>query len=152
MAEVLRRRLFDPKSVNERELAPAGDRRSQGRHGTGRADRKLGPASQGPLPSEFPFHPKMTEVFYAKWAAGIERIQRTRGSCGHSPSRSVKPRHGTSRPWSGGRFLGPPSKTDFRKPRAELVAVADTIIGDGQATRWTGILETELDCARQEVR
>ena len=29
------------------------------------------------------------------------------------------------------------------------MSVADTIVGDGQATRWTGILETEIACARQ---
>ncbi len=31
----------------------------------------------------------------------------------------------------------------------ELVSIADTIVTDGQATRWTGIIENELGCARQ---
>src|SRR6185369_12859446 len=41
-------------------------------------------AKQGAVAEErylksYPFHPELTEVFYSKWAAGIERFQKTRG-------------------------------------------------------------------------
>ena len=40
---------------------------------------KQGAAAEERYLKSFPFHPELTEVFYAKWAAGIERFQKTRG-------------------------------------------------------------------------
>jgi hypothetical protein len=46
-------------------------------------------------------------------------------------------------------FLNEPKKDGLSEAARELVAVADTIVSDGQATRWTGIVENELANARQ---
>ncbi len=42
-----------------------------------------------------------------------------------------------------------PKTQGLSEAAREMVSIADTIVSDGAATRWTGILETELECARQ---
>ncbi len=48
-----------------------------------------------------------------------------------------------------GVFLGAPKQDGLSEAARELVSIADTIVSDGHATRWTGILENELITARQ---
>ena len=80
VAEVLRRRLFDPKSVNQRENWPQQVIAAlRGVTALDEQTEKLGATANDRYLKSFPFHPELTEVFYAKWAAGIERFQKTRG-------------------------------------------------------------------------
>jgi hypothetical protein len=46
-------------------------------------------------------------------------------------------------------FLNAPKREGLSEAARELVSIADTIVSDGQATRWTGIVENELNSARQ---
>lgn len=46
-------------------------------------------------------------------------------------------------------FLGSPKQAGLSEAARELVSIADTIVSDGHATRWTGIIENELDSARR---
>ena len=78
---MLRRRLFDPKSVNRRDAWPQQVIAAlKGVTALDEQTAKLGPAGQGPATSKASSSiPELTEVFYAKWASGIERFQKTRG-------------------------------------------------------------------------
>jgi hypothetical protein len=89
-------------------------------------------------------------VFYTKWAAGIERFQKTRGVL-----RTFALALREAEKWDESPLVGPavflnaPKQDGLSEAARELVSIADTIVGDGQATRWTGIVENELACARQ---
>ena len=151
VAEVLRRRLFDPKSVNQRESWPQQVIAAlRGITALDEQTDKLGAAANERYLKSFPFHPELTEVFYAKWAAGIERFQKTRGVLRTFALALREAQAWDQSPLVGPAvFLSPPKQDGLSESARELVSVADTIVGDGQATRWTGILETELACARQ---
>ena len=151
VAEVLRRRLFDPKSVNKRESWPQQVIAAlKGIAALDEQTAKLGAAAEERYLKSFPFHPELTEVFYAKWAAGIERFQKTRGVLRTFALALREAQAWDQSPLVGPAvFLSPPKQDGLSESARELVSVADTIISDGQATRWTGILETELSCARQ---
>ena len=146
VAEVLRRRLFDPKSVNQRESWPQQVIAAlKGITALDEQTDKLGAAANERYLKSFPFHPELTEVFYAKWAAGIERFQKTRGVLRTFALALREAQAWDQSPLVGPAvFLSPPKQDGLSESARELVAVADTIVGDGQATRWTGILETEL--------
>ncbi len=151
VAEVLRRRLFDPKSVSKRDGWPQQVIAAmKGIAALDEQTAKLGAAAEERYLKSFPFHPELTEVFYSKWAAGIERFQKTRGVL-----RTFALALREAQAWDESPLVGPalflsaPKQDGLSESARELVSVADTIISDGQATRWTGILETELSCARQ---
>jgi len=151
VAEVLRRRLFDPQSVENRGnwqqhvigalkgIAALDDQTA-----------KQGAAAEERYLKSFPFHPELTEVFYAKWASGIERFQKTRGVLRTFALALREAGNWDESPLVGPAvFLGAPKQDGLSEAARELVSIADTIVSDGQATRWTGIIENELGCARQ---
>ena len=151
VAEVLRRRLFDPKSVELRGTWP--QHVIAALKGVGSLDdqtAKQGAAAEQRYISSFPFHPELTEVFYSKWAAGIERFQKTRGVL-----RTFALALREAEKWDESPLVGPavflssPKKDGLSESARELVSIADTIVSDGAATRWTGILENELESARR---
>lgn len=151
VAEVLRRRLFDPDSLKKSDawrqhviaalkgIAPLDEQTA-----------KQGATAEERYLKSFPFHPELTEVFYAKWSTGIERFQKTRGVL-----RTFALALRQAAKWDESPLIGPAVFLNAAKQEGlsdaarELVAVADTIVTDGQATKWTGILEAELSCARQ---
>ncbi len=150
VAEVLRRRLFDAESIRHKGQWPTHVIAAL--KGIGALDdqtAKTGSASEDRYLKSFPFHPELTEVFYAKWASGIERFQKTRGvlrTFAIALRQAVK--------WDQSPLVGPavflndPKSEGLSEAARELVSIADTIVSDGAATRWTGILETELACGR----
>ncbi len=80
VAEVLRRRLFDPKSVENRGAWPQHVIAAiKGIAALDDQTAKQGAAAEERYFKSYPFHPELTEVFYTKWASGIERFQKTRG-------------------------------------------------------------------------
>ncbi len=151
VAEVLRRRLFDPKSCADRGAWP--QQVIAALKGIAILDEqtaKLGAAAEERYLKSFPFHPELTEVFYAKWAAGIERFQKTRGVLRTFALALREAEKWDESPVIGPTvFLGAPKQEGLSESARELVSIADTIVSDGQATRWTGIIENELGCARQ---
>ena len=151
VAEVLRRRLFSPKSVSDRDKWPQQVIAAlKGIAALDEQTAKQGAVAEDRYLKSFPFHPELTEVFYAKWSAGIERFQKTRGVL-----RTFALALREAQKWDESPLVGPavflssPGQEGLSEAARELVSVADTIISDGQATRWTGIVETELACARQ---
>lgn len=151
VAEVLRRRLFDPKSVERRGQWPQHVIAAlKGIATLDEQTAKGGSVAEDRYLKSYPFHPELTEVFYAKWSAGIERFQKTRGvlrtfalALREAGQWDESPLIGTA------VFLSEPKKDGLSEAARELIAVADTIVSDGQATRWTGIVENELANARQ---
>lgn len=151
VAEVLRRRLFDTSSMQNRE--------TWRQHaisvvkGIGELDEQTangGRSVEDRYEESYPFHPELTEIFYSKWSSGIERFQKTRGIL-----RTFALALRTAEKWDQcpvigpGVFLNSPGAEGLSEAARELVSVADTATSDGQATRWTGVLEAELRLARQ---
>jgi len=151
VAEVLRRRLFDPASVELRGTWPQHVIAAiKGIAALDDQTAKLGAAAEERYLKSYPFHPELTEVFYTKWAAGIERFQKTRGVL-----RTFALALREAEKWDESPLVGPavflnaPRREGLSEAARELVSIADTIVSDGQATRWTGIVENELGSARQ---
>ena len=151
VAEVLRRRLFDTSSLENRQIwrphviaAVKGIAELDDQTGKG------GQAVEKIYLDSYPFHPELTEVFYSKWSAGIERFQKTRGVL-----RTFALALRGAEKWDQCPLIGPavflsaPDEPGLCESARELVSIADTATNDGQATRWTGVLEAELGLARQ---
>ncbi|MEK6675065.1 MAG: DUF499 domain-containing protein [Planctomycetota bacterium] len=151
VAEVLRRRLFDPKSVENRGTWPQHVIAAlKGITTLDDQTAKQGATAEERYIRSYPFHPELTEVFYAKWASGIERFQKTRGVLRTFALALRDAENWDESPLVGPSvFLGPPKQSGLSEAARELVAIADTIVTDGQATKWTGIVENELGSARQ---
>ena len=151
VAEVLRRRLFDPKSVENRGTwAQHVIAALKGIAALDDQTAKQGAAAEERYLKSYPFHPELTEVFYTKWASGIERFQKTRGVLRTFALALREAEKWDESPLVGPAvFLSPPKQAGLSEAARELVAIADTIVSDGQAMKWTGIIENELRCARQ---
>lgn len=151
VAEVLRRRLFDPKSVELRGQWPQHVIAAlKGIAALDDQTAKQGGAAEERYLKSYPFHPELTEVFYSKWSAGIERFQKTRGVLRTFALALREAEKWDECPLVGPAvFLNAPKKEGLSEAARELVSIADTIVSDGQATRWTGILENELESARR---
>src|SRR5438270_3140623 len=156
VAEVVRRRFFEPESIR--------DRNAFRRHVTaavqGIADideqtkRDMKGAESRFLDS-YPFHPDLTEVLYAKWTQ-LESFQRTRGIL-----RTFALALRDAEKWDKSAlvatnvFLGEPGKSALSESARELTNVAETEEYEGKRQSWTSILEGELAKAREiqgEVR
>jgi hypothetical protein len=91
----------------------------------------------------------LTEVFYTKWTT-IDRFQKTRGVL-----RTFALALREAEKWDESPLVGPavflssPKQAGLSEAARELVLIADTIVNDGQATKWTGIVQSELDIARR---
>jgi len=151
VAEVLRRRLFDPNSVSDRQAwSQQVIAALKGIQAVDDQTAKLGAVAEDRYLKSFPFHPELTEVFYSKWSAGIERFQKTRGVL-----RTFALALREAEKWDASPLVGPavflsaPTQESLSEAARELVAIADTIITEGEGTRWTSILETELGRGRQ---
>ena len=151
VAEVLRRRLFDPKSVDSRgKWQQHVIAALKGMAALDDQTAKQGAMAEERYLKSYPFHPELTEVFYTKWSTGIERFQKTRGVL-----RTFAFALREAEKWDDSPLIGPavflnaPEQEGLSEAARELVSIADTIVTDGQATRWTGIVENELACARQ---
>lgn len=151
VAEVLRRRLFDGASLRDRDkwrqhvIAAL-----KGIAAVDEQTSKEGAAAEARYEKSFPFDPELTKTFYTKWSAGIERFQRTRGVL-----RTFALALREAAKWDTSPLIGPavfltaPDQAGLSESARELVSIADTVVSDGQSTRWAGILEDELPRARE---
>ena len=79
VAEVLRRRLFDPKSVELRGTWPQHVIAAlKGIAALDDQTAKNGAAAEERYLKSYPFHPELTEVFYSKWSAASNGSRRPR--------------------------------------------------------------------------
>lgn len=149
-AEVLKRRLFELESIKDTEKF-----RSQvitALQGIGKLDEATVKARSGAEQKyllSFPFHPELTEVFYAKWS-GMPGFQRTRGilrtfalalrdAAGSDPSPLIGP----------SVFLPKDGEGKLPEGLRELAEVARKETYEGTQYNWSFILENELAKARK---
>ena len=153
VAEVLRRRFFTPKSLEN----PARFRQyvSPVVQGITDLDDELQRGRQHMeerILKSYPFHPDLTEVLFSKWTQ-LESFQRTRGVL-----RTFALALRDAEKWdqspliSTNVFLSEPGREDLADAGRELTNVAESEEYEGQRQNWSAILEGELDKAREIQR
>ncbi len=149
-AEVLKRRLFELESIKDTEkFRPQVIAALQGIGKLDEATARGGGTAEQKYLLSYPFHPELTEVFYAKWS-GMPGFQRTRGilrtfalalrdSAGSDPSPLIGP----------SVFLPKGNETKIPEGLRELAEVARKETYEGAQSNWPFILDTELAKARE---
>ena len=151
VAEVLRRRFFEPGSIED----PASFRP----HvigvvkGIARIDettkRERNRAEKRFLAS-FPFHPDLTDVFYTRWTE-IEGFQRTRGILRTLAIalRDAEERDDPSPLIGPSVLLSRPGDGTVSEAVRELAGIATKDTVKGRRTEWVPLLEKEMEKARE---
>jgi hypothetical protein len=150
VAEILRRRFFVSESIKDREaFLPHVMAALKGVADHDEPTAKEGKIAEGRFHSSYPFHPDQTEVLYTKWTQ-LEGFQRTRGvlrTFALALRDSVK---WDQCPLIGANvFLNEPGKVEVSAAARELTNVAGSEEYEGKKQEWTGILEGELNKARE---
>ena len=84
----------------------------------------------------YPFHPDLTEVFYAKWTA-LDRFQKTRGILRTFAMALREAEKWDEIPRVGPNvFLSAPGKAGLSEAGRELVTVAETEEYEGKKPNW----------------
>jgi hypothetical protein len=150
VAEVLRRRFFNPESINNPgAFRPHVIAALKGVAAVDEQTAKAGATAEERLFKSYPFHPDLTEVLYAKWTQ-MRGFQRTRGVL-----RTFALALREAAKWDDSPLVGPtaflnaPGAEDMSEALRELVTVADTEEHEGRKTTWTPILVSELARARE---
>ena len=150
VAEILRRRFFVAESIKDREsFLPHVIAALKGVADHDEPTAKEGKTAEGRFHKSYPFHPDLTEVLYSKWTQ-LEGFQRTRGvlrTFALALRDSVK---WDECPLIGANvFLNEPGKVEVSAAARELTNVAGSEEYEGKKQEWTGILEGELNKARE---
>ena len=150
VAEVLRRRLFEPESL-----------RDSGAHnahviGVVGALASLDPATKRRRSEEeerfrksYPFHPDLSDVFYSRWTQ-LTAFQRTRGIL-----RTVATALRDAESWDECPVIGPsallaaPGTDGVSDAVADLAGISSSEKSEGSRTDWRTLLEKELQIARR---
>lgn len=149
VAEVLRRRFFDPEGLRDREAYRAhviGVVRGLAKVDETMAGKRS--EAEARFLESFPFHPDLTDVFYSRWTQ-LDGFQRTRGIL-----RTLASALREAAPWDANPVIGPasllaaPETPGISDAVRELANVADSA-DSGQTSDWGRLLEAELDKARQ---
>ena len=150
VAEVLRRRLFEPESL-----------RDSGAHnahviGVVGALASLDPATKRRRSEEeerfrksYPFHPDLGDVFYSRWTQ-LTAFQRTRGIL-----RTLATALRDAESWDECPVIGPsallaaPGTDGVSNAVADLAGISSSEKSEGSRTDWRTLLEKELQIARR---
>ena len=150
VAEVLRRRFFEPDDVRDPNAFRS--------HviGVVRGLAKLDETTAGAKSTaeerflaSFPFHPDLTDVFYSRWTQ-LEAFQRTRGIL-----RTIATALREAEQWDTAPLIGPsallaaPGREEVSNAVRELAGIATSEKTEGTKTAWAPLLEAELNKARQ---
>jgi Protein of unknown function (DUF499) len=150
VAEVLRRRFFEPASIADSSafrasILPAVQGIADLDEQT-RRDRK---GAEERFLKSYPFHPDLTEVLYSKWTQ-LDSFQRTRGILRTFALALRDVERWDQSPLVGANaFLGRPGAVALSEAARELTNVAMTEEYEGKKQEWTGIMEGELARARE---
>ena len=150
VAEILRRRFFTPESVKDRDaFKPHVVAALKGVSALDEQTAKTGATAELRFLASYPFHPDLTEVFYAKWT-GLDRFQRTRGILRTFAMALREAEKWDQCPLVGPNvFLSEPGKAGLSEAGRELVTVAETEEYEGKKPNWAPIIESELERAAQ---
>ena len=149
VAEVLRRRFFEPDSIRDDGAFRPHVTSAVG--SIAKLDEQTGkerPAVEKRYLDSYPFHPDLTEVFYTRWTQ-LEGFQRTRGIL-----RTFAIALRDAEKWDTSPLIGPnvflntPGGSGLAEAAGELAAFASVDTGEGKHQEWRPILEGELDKAR----
>jgi len=145
VAEVLRRRLFTAESIQNRELfRPHVVAALKGIEDLDAQIQQEGKAAEERFLRSYPFHPDLTEVFYAKWT-NMEGFQRTRGVLRTFALALREAEQWDSSPLiSANVFLSTPEKSEVSEALRELAMIATAEEYEGRQQQWTQILQSEL--------
>lgn len=153
VAEVLRRRFFTVESIKHKDAFRRHVQAAlKGVFDIDEQSKKQGAEAEERFFRSYPFHPDLTEVFYAKWTQ-LDRFQRTRGVLRTFALALREAEKWDDSPLVGPRvFLSAEKKDGLSEAMRELVTVADTEEHEGKKQAWTGIVEGELERAREIQR
>lgn len=149
VAEVLRRRFFEPDSIRDMDSFRPHVTSIVG--SIARLDpqtRKEQPSVEERYLGSYPFHPDLTDVFYTRWTQ-LEGFQRTRGIL-----RTFAIALREAEKWDTSPLIGPnvflkaPCKSGLAESARELAASASVDSTEGRSQAWEPILEGELNKAR----
>ena len=150
VAEVLRRRFFKPDSIRDRErFRPHVVSALEGIAALDEPTQKNRKAEEERYLASYPFHPELTEAFYTKWTQ-LQGFQRTRGVLRtFALALRDAEKWDTSPVVSANVLLNAPDRKGLSEAARELTSVARYEEYEGKQQDWAGILEGELDKARQ---
>ena len=149
VAEVLRRRFFEAEDLRDPDAYRS--------HviGVVRGLAKVQPTTDRSRSEDeehflrhFPFHPKLTDVFYTCWTQ-LEGFQRTRGIL-----RTLAAALRDAEKWDESPLVGPaallsaPGEPGLSEAVRDLAGVATTETVEGRKVEWAPLLEKELEKAR----
>lgn len=144
VAEVLRRRFFEPEALR--------DRASWRSHAIG-AVRELArleetttkaKSEEGRFEESFPFHPDLTDVFYSRWTQ-LAGFQRTRGILRTLATALREAESWDSSPLIGAStLLRPSGEPGISEAVRELAGVAASESAEGPGIDWAALLDAEL--------
>ena len=149
VAEVLRRRFFEPDSLRDRDAFRAhviGVVRGLAKLDGSTAKKRSEEETR--FLDSFPFHPDLTDIFYSRWTQ-LDGFQRTRGIL-----RTLASALREAEQWDACPLVGPaallaaPDNPDISDAVKELANVADTA-DSGRSSDWGRLLQAELEKARQ---
>ena len=149
VAEVLRRRFFTPESIREpNRFRPHVTIAVGNIADLDKQTEKARGATEGRYLTSYPFHPDLTEIFYARWTQ-LDGFQKTRGIL-----RTFAVALRDAARWDGNPLVGTnvflvePGAQGLAEAASELVNIASIDTGEGQHQEWKPILEGELSKAR----
>ncbi len=150
VAELLRRRFFTPESIRDREgFRPHVVSALEGIQALDEWTQKNRRAVEDQYLASYPFHPELTEAFYSKWTQ-LEGFQRTRGVLRtFALALRDAEKWDTSPLVAANALLNAPNAAGLSEAARELTSVARYDEYEGRQQDWAGILEGELDKARE---
>ncbi len=149
VAEVLRRRFFEPDSIRDATAFRPHVNSAVG--SVAKLDEQTSkerPVAEERYLASYPFHPDLTEVFYTRWTQ-LEGFQRTRGIL-----RTFAIALRDAEKWDTSPLIGPnvflnkPGGSGLAESASELASFASVDTGEGKHQEWRPILEGELGKAR----
>ena len=145
VAEVLRRRLFTAETLQNREsFRQHVVAALKGIEDLDALTQQEGKVAEERFLRSYPFHPDLTEVFYAKWT-NMEGFQRTRGVLRTFALALREAELWDESPLiSANVFLAAPEKSEISEAARELAMIATAEEYEGRQQQWPQILQSEL--------
>ena len=149
VAEVLRRRFFEPTSIADPETFRAHVTTAVANivalNPVVRKDQKN---AEERFLGSYPFHPDLTDIFYTRWTQ-LDGFQRTRGILRTFALALRDAEKWDESPLIGANvFLPTPERGGISEAARELTSTATREITENSGNDWTTVLDGELEKAR----